>query len=96
MNQLNQSSPDPGIHLRSTLISVAAFVIVVAGVRVAANLINPILLGAFLAIVSAPAYLWLRERGWPSFLALTMLAIPPAIVTLLIGLLIGSSGRCKK
>lgn len=55
----------------SYLYMAAAFVVVVAGIRAAEAIINPLLLAVFLAIISAPAYFGLVRRGvstWASLL----------------------------
>ncbi len=48
----------------------AAFVIVVAGMRAAESILNPLLLAVFLSIVSAPAYFGLLNRKVSEWLAL--------------------------
>ncbi|MCY4420599.1 MAG: AI-2E family transporter [Gammaproteobacteria bacterium] len=74
-----------------TLISLAAFVIVVAGVRAAEAVVVPFLLSVFIAIISAPALLWLEKKHVPRWLA--MLAVLGTIITsaVLLSVLIGSS-----
>ena len=54
----------------SMLISAAAFVVVVAGMRAAQPLVVPFLLAVFISILSAPALLWLEARHIPRPLAL--------------------------
>jgi len=68
----------------SPLLSLAAFVIVVAGIRAASAIVVPCLLAVFLAIIFAPFLLWARERGVPTWLAL--LAIVAVLVAALGGL----------
>jgi len=48
----------------------AAFVIVVAGMRAAESILNPLLLAVFLSVVSAPAYFALLKRKFSEWLAL--------------------------
>jgi predicted PurR-regulated permease PerM len=48
----------------------AAFVVVVAGIKAAEFIINPLLLSVFLAIISAPAYFGLVRRGVSTWLSL--------------------------
>ena len=48
----------------------AAFVIVVAGIKSAGSILNPLLLAIFLSVISAPAYFKLRSRGFSEWLAL--------------------------
>lgn len=54
----------------------AAFVIVVAGIKSAGSILNPLLLAIFLSVISAPAYFKLRARGISEWLALlTVIAV---------------------
>ena len=54
----------------SYLYMAAAFVIVVAGMRAAEAVLNPLLLAVFLSIISAPAYFRLLARGMSEWLSL--------------------------
>ena len=54
----------------SYLYMAAAFVIVVAGMRAAESIMNPLLLAIFLSVVSAPAYFGLLNRKVSEWLAL--------------------------
>lgn len=54
----------------SYLYMAAAFVVVVAGIKAAEFIINPLLLSVFLAIISAPAYFGLVRRGVSMWLSL--------------------------
>ena len=54
----------------SYLYMAAAFVIVVAGMRAAESILNPLLLAVFLSVVSAPAYFGLLNRKVSEWLAL--------------------------
>ncbi|MEM9068839.1 MAG: AI-2E family transporter [Myxococcota bacterium] len=47
----------------------AALVIIAFGLRVGRPVLTPVLLAAFVAAVTAPLVLWLRERGVPTLLA---------------------------
>jgi AI-2 transport protein TqsA len=47
------------------LLVLAALVIVVAGIQAARQIINPVLLGAFVAILATPLEERLLRRGWP-------------------------------
>lgn len=68
------------------LITAAAFVVVIAGMRAAAAIIVPFLLSVFLAIISTPALFWLRNRGISTIWAILLVSA----VILLAGLLIGT------
>jgi len=70
------------------LLSLAAFVIIVAGMKASASLLVPFFLSIFIAIISAPAIFWMKSKGTPTLLAiiiglLTLLAALLAIATLL-------------
>lgn len=73
------------------MLILAAFVIIVAGMKVASPLIVPILLSMFIATISAPPLLWLERKGLPTPLAL--LAVIGVILGagLLIITLVGAS-----
>mgnify|MGYP002623324930 CR=1 FL=1 len=48
-----------------TLVGLAALVVIVAGMKLAADLVTPFLLSIFLAILCGPPLRWLRQRGVP-------------------------------
>ena len=52
------------------LLAVASFIIVIAGMKAAVNIVVPFLLSMFLAIIGAPPLFWLERRGFPRWLAL--------------------------
>src|SRR5262245_65635886 len=51
------------------LVGTAAAVVVVAGVRAAAWLLAPLLLALVVVIVVSPVHRWLRQHGFPAWLA---------------------------
>ncbi len=51
------------------LVRAAALVVILAGLKLATPLVVPLLLAAFLAIVSAPLLFWLTRRGVNQYLA---------------------------
>ncbi len=53
-------------------ISLAAFVIIVAGVKAASAIVIPFLLSVFIATISAPAIFWLEKLKIPRILAFLM------------------------
>ena len=58
------------------LMGLAAFVIVVAGMKAAAPLLVPFLLALFIAIISAPALFWMQQKGVrPAFAIFIVTAI---------------------
>ena len=56
------------------LYMLAAFVVVVAGMRAAEPFLNPLLLAVFLSVICAPAYLGLLRRGFSQWLAMLIVA----------------------
>ena len=75
----------------SLLVTAAAFVVIVAGMRAAGSIIVPFLLAIFLAVISAPPLFWLERKGIPRWLA--MLIVLAGIVALGFGVtaLVGTS-----
>ena len=73
------------------LITLAAFVIVVAGVRAAEAIVVPFLLSVFIAIISAPALLWLEDKRVPRWLAMLIVLGAIIVTVILLSVLIGSS-----
>ncbi len=76
---------------RSVLWNLAALVIVIAGLSYASSLITLVLVAVFIAMVSAPAVLWLRARGLPSALAVLAVVLGVAGFFTAVGALVGTS-----
>ena len=83
--------PVPAKLLHTGLLSLAAFVVLVAGMKAASQILVPFLLALFIAVISAPPMFFLIRRGLPKGLAL--LAIMLAILGIGFGIasLVGSS-----
>ncbi len=73
------------------LVTAAAFVILVAGLREAQSLLVPFLLSAFIAIIAMPPLVFLQHRGLPKGLALTLVVAGVVGLGMLMGALVGSS-----
>jgi predicted PurR-regulated permease PerM len=58
-----------------TIIIAAAIVILLAGLKAAASIVDPILLAAFIAIVTGPAVAFLMRRGVPDTLAVILVLL---------------------
>ncbi len=73
------------------LFIVAAFVIVVAGMRAAEAIIVPFLLSAFIAIICAPPLFWFEKHGLPR--AVAMMCVILGIIVCALGMtaLVGNS-----
>jgi predicted PurR-regulated permease PerM len=57
------------VDIYKVWVSLAAFVIVVAGIKAASSIIIPFLLSVFIATISAPAIFWLEKLKIPRILA---------------------------
>ena len=72
-----------GEGFRNVLISIAAFVVIIAGMIAAKSIIVPILLSAFIAIICSPALFWLESKKVPRVLAFII------VIGVVVGLLTG-------
>jgi len=59
----------------NALIAVASVVVIVAGLKAASSLFVPFLLAGFVSLLCAPALFWLRDRGLPNAIALTIVLL---------------------
>lgn len=73
------------------LIQLAAFVVVVAGMKAVSPLIVPFLMAVFLAIICAPFLFWLQEKGTPEIVGLLLILTVVVGIWMLLGLVVGSS-----
>jgi AI-2 transport protein TqsA len=73
------------------LITVAAVVVVLAGMSAAKAIIVPFVLAAFISIISSPPLFWLGKKGVPKWLALLIVLFVILTLLVLIAGLIGSS-----
>lgn len=78
-------------HGRPVILTMAAFVIVVAGIRMAAPILVPFLLSAFIAVISGPLLSWLHRKGVPRALALLTVVVAIVAVGLVLAGLVGRS-----
>ncbi len=78
-------------HAGGFLITAAAFVILVAGMREAHDILVPFLLSGFIAIIAAPALFFLTERRIPPIVALLLVIAVIVAVGILFGVLVGQS-----
>lgn len=65
-------SKDAGVASGRILVTLAALVIVIAGMRAAEAIITPFLLSIFIAVIAAPPMFFLQRRGLPSWLAMIL------------------------
>ena len=75
----------------TVILTMAALVVIVAGMKAAQAILIPFLLSGFIAIICGPPLLWLKKRGLPTGLAILVVIIGISLFGLLITALIGSS-----
>ena len=85
---MDASSRPVGVPI---LITLAAFVVVVAGARAAEAVVVPFLLSIFIAVISAPALLWLENKRVPRWLAMVIVLGVIVLTAVILSFLIGSS-----
>jgi len=75
----------------SLLVSMASFVVIVAGMQAATSLLVPFLLAAFLAIICLPPMHWLiRHRVSPA-MAVLLITLALLLISALVGAFVGAS-----
>ncbi|PLX88535.1 MAG: hypothetical protein C0619_12600 [Desulfuromonas sp.] len=85
------SSASTKRHNRSLLLTLASFVIVVAGMRAAQPLLVPFLLAIFIAIICTGPLHWLQQRKVPTAVAVLLIILAFVAVSLTILTLVGTS-----
>ena len=75
------------------VITLAAVVVVIAGMKAATVILVPFLLAIFIAVISAPALFWLQHRGIPTFFALVIVISAVVVVGLFMTDVVGTSLR---
>lgn len=75
------------------LVTIASFIIIVAGMRAAEVILVPFLLAAFIAIISASPMFWLQKRGFPTWLSLFIVVLGILLAGFLVSAMVGSSVR---
>ena len=69
----------------TSLVSIAALVIILAAAQAAQQIVLPFLLAVFISIIAAAPVAWLRQKGVPAGLAVTI------VIMMMIGLFLGTS-----
>lgn len=73
------------------LVSLAALIVVVAGLKAASTLVVPLLMSLFLAVIASPPLHKLQEKGVPSGLALLIVLLGVILVALGLIFFVGNS-----
>lgn len=85
------SNSKPGAQGGQLILTAAAVIIVIAGMREAQSLLVPFLLSGFIAIIAAPALFYLKQHRIPTPIALLLVILVIVAVGMLLGVLVGSS-----
>jgi predicted PurR-regulated permease PerM len=75
------------------LLTAAAFVVVVAGMKAASEIIVPFLLAVFIGIIFAPLLFWMKRKGVPNGLAVVSILVLILVITLTLAVFVGTSLR---
>jgi len=78
----------PGI---SALMGVACFIIIVAGMRSAGDILVPFFLSVFIAIIYTPPLFWMQKKGVPNVIAILFIIICLIAIFYLIAKFVGTS-----
>lgn len=73
------------------LVPLAAFVVIVAGMRAAQPLLVPFLLAAFIAVISASPLFWLQRKGVPTIFAVLIVLVLVIVIGFMVATLVGAS-----
>jgi predicted PurR-regulated permease PerM len=75
----------------SAVITLAAVVVVVAGMKAASALIVPLLIATFLALITVRPMLWLQENRVPTVLAALLIVLTIMAAITIVGVVVGRS-----
>lgn len=75
----------------SYLVSGAAFIIIVAGMKASTQLLMPFLLAIFIAVLCTPLMVWLRSKKIPSTIAVLLIVTMLSLLVVTFSTVIGSS-----
>lgn len=78
-------------QMGSSLVKLAAVVIIIAGLISAKAIVIPILLAIFITILTSPLLIWLKEKGLNSAFALVSVMVLLIVAMTLLGVLISAS-----
>ncbi|MDD3463164.1 MAG: AI-2E family transporter [Sulfurospirillaceae bacterium] len=73
------------------LVLFASFIIIIAGMRTAQEIVAPILLAIFIAVIAAPAVFWLQNKGLPRLVAFFMVALGVVGILSIMVIMIGNA-----
>lgn len=73
------------------LVALAAFVVVIAGMRASQSIIVPFLLAGFITIILLGPFRWLQAKGLPDWVAMLVVIAVALFLVVLMGGLVGNS-----
>jgi len=84
--------PDSNLTIKPTiLVNAAALVVIIAGLKMSSPILIPVLVAAFLTVLGGPMVLWLKDKGFPSWIAVLLVVIIMVSVLVVAGIFIGNS-----
>ncbi len=88
MGRVNQLSNSKG----SSIVGLAAVIVVIYGMQMAKVLLVPFLIAAFLALITVRPMLWMQQKkGVPSIVAALIIVIVIMLILAVVGTILGSS-----
>ena len=75
----------------NVVVTLAAIVIVIAGMKAAATLIIPFLIATFLALITVRPMLWLQQNRVPTVLAALLIVLTMLAIITVTGVVVGRS-----
>lgn len=79
------------VAANSVIVSFAAFVIIIAGLKASTQIIVPFLLAIFIAVLCAPLMIWLKARKIPASLSILLVVTLFLLIAATFGTVIGAS-----
>ncbi|MBR7888002.1 AI-2E family transporter [Marinomonas sp. A79] len=73
------------------LVGFAAFIVIIAGLKAASQIVIPFMLSVFIAIICAPAMSSLRKRGMPTWLSILLVVLVIIVGIGSLAVLVGAS-----
>lgn len=73
------------------LLTFAAFIIVIAGLKAAGAILLPLLIAVFLSVLAAPMVLWLERKGISDWIAVTLALVSVLVILLVFGWMLTSA-----
>lgn len=79
------------VAANSVILSFAAFVIIITGLKASTEIIVPFLLAIFISVLCAPLMIWLKARSVPSAIAVLLVVMLFLLLAVTFGTVVGAS-----